>query len=241
MKLLLRFMLTACVASGSSAWACAQGTTEDVREKIRLLMQEAQELAKLGDDEEAHRVRTKIAEMLEEQRRAPAPLPPTSIERGNNPREAGFPDESMRGYQGPHDRNPNAPMPPFRRPGWEGISIPAPDAPMRGVNRPSHPPVPRAHQGSNLDMALEHIRMAEHHFQESGMRELAERMRLQGDEIRTRLHAAREETPRRDAPMMVPRDDQQWIRQSLQELREENRRLREMVQELMERTSDRNR
>ncbi len=71
MKILLRFMLTACVATSSSAWVSAQGSGEEVREKIRLLMQEAQELAKLGDDEEAHRVRAKIAEMLEEQRRPP--------------------------------------------------------------------------------------------------------------------------------------------------------------------------
>jgi DNA-binding ferritin-like protein len=94
-------------------------------------------------------------------------------------------------------------------------------------------------------MALEHIRMAEHHFQESGMREWAERMHRQADEIRERIHTALEETPRRGGSAMEqtrePRDEQQWIRQSLQELREENLRLREMMRELMERTNDRNR
>lgn len=246
MKILLRFMLTACVATSSSAWVSAQGSGEEVREKIRLLMQEAQELAKLGDDEEAHRVRAKIAEMLEEQRRPPAPLPPISMERGSNPREGSLPAESMRRYQGPRDRNPNAPSPPPRRSGADGFLPPGPEGGLLPAgNRPAHPPGPRGPHGSHLDMALEHIRMAEHHFQESGMREWAERMHRQADEIRERIHTALEETPRRGGSAMEqtrePRDEQQWIRQSLQELREENLRLREMMRELMERTNDRNR
>lgn len=245
MKLLLRFMVMTCIAACSTL-ASAQNSGEDVREKIRLLMQEAQELAKLGDDEEAHRIRTKIAEMLEEQRKPPATIPPINMERGSRPGDGGFPAESMRRYQGPRDRNPNAPLPPPpRRPAAEGFPPPGPEGSSPAGSRPPHPPGPRGHHGSHLDMALEHIRMAEHHFQEAGMRELAERMHRQGDEIRERVHAALEQPPRRETPHlekpMEPRDEQQWIRQSLQELREENQRLREMMRELLERANDRNR
>lgn len=104
---------------------------------------------------------------------------------------------------------------------------------------------PHRPRSSHLDMALEHIRMAEHHFRESGMREWAERMHQQADEIRNRVHAALEASPRSETPKQEqPRetlDEQQWIRQSLQELRDENQRLRELMRELMERTNDRNR
>lgn len=200
----------------SAALATAQDV-EDVRAKIRTLMQEAQELAKLGDDEEAFRIRSKIAEMLEEHRREPAPPLRPSVERRERPEEPSYQVDAVRRYQGPRDRLPGPPVPPHSR-----------------------------HPGSHLDMAMEHLRMAEHHLLESGMAELAEQMRRQIDEIQSRLRQAqrkeRLQDYRSDKLDRVPprekpdgREDQEWIRRSLQELREENQRLRDMMRDLLER------
>ncbi|AMV32499.1 hypothetical protein VN12_10265 [Pirellula sp. SH-Sr6A] len=224
MKRIFCGALWICAVYGCANLATAQDVTSN-REKIRMLMQEAQELAKLGDDEEAYRIRTKIAEMLDEQRKESAPFSRPPLERRDRPAEPPYQPESARRYQGPRDRMPGPPRPPHAR-----------------------------HHGSHLDMALEHMRMAEHHLLESGMTEPAEQMHRQIEEIQARLRPVHEQktqpqqeyrtenldrVPPRDRP--DGREEQEWIRRSLQELREENQRLREMMRELHERAGDRNR
>ncbi|XZE45914.1 hypothetical protein SH467x_001175 [Pirellulaceae bacterium SH467] len=223
MKRFIRGALLVSTVCSSAALATAQDI-ESNREKIRMLMQEAQELAKLGDDEEAHRIRTKIAEMLEEQRKE-SPSYRSSLERRERTVEPLYQAEPARRYQGPRDRMPGPPRPPHAR-----------------------------HHGSHLDMALEHMRMAKHHFLESGMTEMAEQMHRQMEEIQSRLRPVHEQKAQpqqesrpekmdRNPPRekQEGREDQEWIRRSLQELREENQRLRDMMRELHERGGDRNR
>lgn len=171
MKRIFCSALWICAVYGCMAVATAQDVTSN-REKIRMLMQEAQELAKLGDDEEAYRIRTKIAEMLEEQRKESAPFSRPPLERRDRPAEPSYQPESAHRYQGPRDRLPGPPRPPHAR-----------------------------HHGSHLEMALEHMRMAEHHLLESGMTEPAELMHRQIEEFQAHMHrsTSRKRSPRRSS------------------------------------------